>query len=707
MLITVEAELGCRLNRAAVWSIALLAALLLPSAARSQQVITGTFTVVWADASGSSMTKPQPLPPIYVVVEDDGTWTKLDVPDATLRRLGGIRALQGARVTVSGQLELATPAPGGRALRAMRASSLSQLTAAAAQAQTGARPMITVLCEYPDSTTPKLDKSVFESWVAPGTDYPGLDNWIRETSYGQLNFTGSKVVGWYKLPHGFTYYWTSDGFDLNGMIRDCAGAADADVYFPQYADINLQVTGGGSASYGSASWPVTIDGQTKSYGLTWQNFTDLSAFAHEVGHSLGWPHSAGPYGHAYDSKWDVMSSRTFFDWSVVSPSWVQQQTIMAHRDLVGWLAPDRKLVVTAPKEMSLVLERGAQPASPTSYLELVFPTATSPEQFYTAEARRFVGYDKHLPLEGVILHTVDWTRAEAAHVVDIDGNGDPNDAGAAWTPGETFTDSLNGISLHVDSATATGYGVSIVRGWRILVHVVGPGSVAMSSGGTCTDSCSKIFATAGTKVTLAADPGPGALLVGWSGVCAKSGSTCEIELGSNREVEVKFALPVVIATGTTPPAAVMGSYFADTLTVSGGSGGIEWSLSAGTLPEGLTLDATRGILAGTPAEAGKFAFSISARSGTLVDTKQVSLVVTKPVLDVADVMNQLLGTTGPLSTDAVHFLDLLGNRNGRFDIGDARSWLIDTGVLTASSSMADVVSALDTAKRTTKEEGRP
>ena|SRR5215218_6015671 len=47
------------------------------------------------------------------------------------------------------------------------------------------------------------------------------------------------------------------------------------------------------------------------------------------------------------------------------------------------------------------------------------------------------------------------------HVVDPDGNGDPNDAGAMWLPGETFIDAANGISVKVTRQTTNGFDVTI------------------------------------------------------------------------------------------------------------------------------------------------------------------------------------------------------------------------------------------------------
>ncbi len=48
-----------------------------------------------------------------------------------------------------------------------------------------------------------------------------------------------------------------------------------------------------------------------------------------------------------------------------------------------------------------------------------------------------------------------------ARVVDPDNNGNPNDAGAMLLPGETFTDAVNGVSVSVTGATASGYDLTI------------------------------------------------------------------------------------------------------------------------------------------------------------------------------------------------------------------------------------------------------
>jgi len=76
-----------------------------------------------------------------------------------------------------------------------------------------------------------------------------------------------------------------------------------------------------------------------------------------------------------------------------------------------------------------------------------------------------MSYDDYVAGEAVVVHEVDTTFATGlsriATVVDPDNNGNPNDAGAMMLPGETFTDAVNGISVSVTGATASGYVLTI------------------------------------------------------------------------------------------------------------------------------------------------------------------------------------------------------------------------------------------------------
>ena len=137
-------------------------------------------------------------------------------------------------------------------------------------------------------------------------------------------------------------------------------------------------------------------------------------------------------------------------------SFVQgEHTISYHKDLDGWIPASRILQMNGAGSSVITLDRLAQPTTGTNYLMAKIPIKGSLQHFYTVEARRQVGYDITIPGNAVIIHDVLTTRTEPAHVVDVDNNGNPNDAGAMWNAGETFNDPANGVTVAVVSETAT------------------------------------------------------------------------------------------------------------------------------------------------------------------------------------------------------------------------------------------------------------
>jgi hypothetical protein len=122
----------------------------------------------------------------------------------------------------------------------------------------------------------------------------------------------------------------------------------------------------------------------------------------------------------------------------------------------------RKYTATSASDQNITLERLGAPNANGAYLMAKIPIPGSTTRFYTVETRRFTGYDGQVPGEAVVIHKVDTTLNDRnAKVVDATNNEDPNDAGAMWLPGETFTDSANGIKVKVTGTTASGYDVTI------------------------------------------------------------------------------------------------------------------------------------------------------------------------------------------------------------------------------------------------------
>jgi hypothetical protein len=70
-------------------------------------------------------------------------------------------------------------------------------------------------------------------------------------------------------------------------------------------------------------------------------------------------------------------------------------------------------------------------------------------------------------------------------------------------------------------------------------------------------------------------------------------------------------VPVAITT-TTLPSGQVGQSIDATLSATGGSGTFTWSVASGSLPAGVSLNASSGLWSGTPTAAGTFTFTIRA-----------------------------------------------------------------------------------------------
>ncbi|MFJ6197286.1 beta strand repeat-containing protein [Micromonospora sp. NPDC092111] len=98
-----------------------------------------------------------------------------------------------------------------------------------------------------------------------------------------------------------------------------------------------------------------------------------------------------------------------------------------------------------------------------------------------------------------------------------------------------------------------------------------------------------------------------------------------------------------------PPSGQVGVPYSDPLTVNGGTGPFVWSVSAGSLPPGLTLNTSTGLLAGTPTTVGSYPFTIQVVDAAGQQaTEPVNLVITAGPLIVtksANVSTVALGGT--------------------------------------------------------------
>lgn len=92
---------------------------------------------------------------------------------------------------------------------------------------------------------------------------------------------------------------------------------------------------------------------------------------------------------------------------------------------------------------------------------------------------------------------------------------------------------------------------------------------------------------------------------------------------------------IVLQTGAELPGGMVGSPYAGSLTVAGGSGPYVWAVRSGALPAGVSLDPASGTIAGQPTAFGSFSFEASVTdvpSGVQATAAATMVIAPKPVL---------------------------------------------------------------------------
>ncbi len=104
-----------------------------------------------------------------------------------------------------------------------------------------------------------------------------------------------------------------------------------------------------------------------------------------------------------------------------------------------------------------------------------------------------------------------------------------------------------------------------------------------------------------------------------------------------------------------------------------------WSMLAGTLPEGLEL-AADGHIRGTPILAGEFPIRVGVVDAIgLTGAVDLLLAVGPPTTPAQILAGPFLGTGEGPTIGQAEYLDRQGNRNGRYDLGDFRAFIVSGG----------------------------
>jgi uncharacterized protein (TIGR03437 family) len=144
-------------------------------------------------------------------------------------------------------------------------------------------------------------------------------------------------------------------------------------------------------------------------------------------------------------------------------------------------------------------------------------------------------------------------------------------------------------------------------------------------------------ASSGLPLTFSSN-NPAVCTVSGSTVVIVAPGTCSVTASQGGNASNQPATPVtqtfqvlsqiVISTNSLPVATVNQVYGPVSLGASGGSGGITWSVFAGSLPAGISLSGN-GSLGGTPTGTGLFSFTVKATDGTSSAVQGLSIQVSQ------------------------------------------------------------------------------
>ena len=143
-----------------------------------------------------------------------------------------------------------------------------------------------------------------------------------------------------------------------------------------------------------------------------------------------------------------------------------------------------------------------------------------------------------------------------------------------------------------------------------------------------------------------------------------------------------------ITTQSSLPEGTVGTEYNQTLEAIGG-GTITWSLASGsTLPAGLSLNQSTGVISGTPTAAGQFNFTVTATNSAGVVSKQFSLTINSvPVTGVSLNKTALSLFTGESETlTATVAPDTATNKNVTWSSDKPEVATVEKGKVTAKAA---------------------
>lgn len=154
----------------------------------------------------------------------------------------------------------------------------------------------------------------------------------------------------------------------------------------------------------------------------------------------------------------------------------------------------------------------------------------------------------------------------------------------------------------------------------------------LAAGGTGTRSWTVVDGTLPAGLTL---DSPTGVISGIPTTAGTATVTVKVTDSTGASATKAFTIPItgpipspLSITTTVLPTGIVGTTYNAQLAATGGTGAKSWSISSGTLPSGLKLDAATGALSGTPITAGTSTCTVRVQdSGTPQQTAERKLII--------------------------------------------------------------------------------
>lgn len=403
----------------------------LPSGDRFQ----GILSVVWGDPKPGVQANVETR---FSITYPDGTRVPLNIgPD--LQNVAVQHS--GRRVTVRGRASAESGSP------RISVDAIEEPEGGITpQAVTGTRKVLFILVRFQGDTqqphTPNFFKNLTNPLTPPAGIPATINGFFNKVSYGKFKWAaavagvgGLNPTQWFTLPHNRAFYancGASSSCANLGKIGDDAVtlAKNAGVNVDSYDNLNFVVNN----DLDCCAWGGTYSDGMKSFGATWEPpwAQQTSTYVHEMGHSLGLPHSGWRY-YAYDSHHDEMSrgnpastiqcgtyNSTLFG-GPNTPIYCTEPGagyIMVHQDYLGWIPAARKATHSTKTTKNYVIEANSLPLGTKFKMVTVCIVGKacsgaegSAARFITVEVKLHAGkFDNGVPSQGVIIHDVQMNR---------------------------------------------------------------------------------------------------------------------------------------------------------------------------------------------------------------------------------------------------------------------------------------------------------